>query len=299
VEPNAIAVVLNPAAGGGKALQALPRVEAALRSLGRPYVVYKTAAAGDGRAAAARLAKEGASLVLAVGGDGTFHEVANGMYDSGTKVPFGIVPAGNGIDFARTTGASKKVEDAVAAACTTTPRAIDAGLASFDDGTTRLFLNVAGMGFDALVAEQAVRWKFLPGANLPYLAAALQSLFGFKNIPVEVEVDGRVIATPAVFVQIANAKYMGGGYKIAPMADIEDAHLDLALVGDLSKPDLLLNIPKVYGGKHVSHPKFQHVRAKSVRVVAKQPARVQLDGELLGKGPVTFTVLPAALMFAG
>jgi YegS/Rv2252/BmrU family lipid kinase len=299
VEPNAIAVVLNPVAGGGKALAALPLVETALRALGRPYHIHKTTAAGDGRTATARLAKEGASLVLAVGGDGTFHEVANGLYDSGARVPFGIVPAGNGIDFARTTGASKKIEEAVRTACTATPRAIDAGLATFDDGATRLFLNVAGMGFDALVAEKAVRWKFLPGANLPYLAGALQSLFGFKNIPVAVEVDGRAIATPAVFVQIANAKFMGGGYKIAPMADIEDAFLDLALVGDLSKPDLLMNIPKVYSGKHVSHPKFQHVRAKSVRVAASRPARVQLDGELLGEGPVTFTVLPASLMLAG
>jgi diacylglycerol kinase (ATP) len=299
MDPQTIAVVMNPTAGGGKTLKSLPNVHAALQATGRPYHIHMTTASGDGREAATRFARDGAGLILAVGGDGTIHEVANGLYDSGTRVPLGVVPAGNGSDFARTIGASKRIAESVAKACGAQPRPIDAGLATFDDGTTRLFLNVAGLGFDALVAEKAARWKFLPGANLPYLAAALQSLVGFMNVEVSVQADGETFSTPAVFVQIANAKYMGGGYKIAPMADIEDGHLDLALVGDLSKPDLLWSIPKVYSGNHVTHPKFRHARAKSIRVEAKQPARVQLDGELLGQGPVTFTALPGALMLAG
>ena len=234
-----------------------------------------------------------------MGGDGTIHEVANGLYKSETRVPLGVIPAGNGSDFARTIGASSVIEEAIIRATETSARSIDAGLATFDDGQTQLFINVAGLGFDAIVAEHAARWKFLPGANLPYLVAALQCLFGYKNIEVTVECDGQPVTTGAVFVQIANAKYMGGGYKIAPMADIEDGKLDLALVGDLSKPDLLWSIRKVYSGKHITHPKFTHIAAKSIRVTPKQAARVQLDGELLGNGPVTFSVLPGALMLAG
>jgi diacylglycerol kinase (ATP) len=299
VEKDSVAVVLNPAAGGGKTLKILPRVQAALSALGRPYHVYLTTSEGDGRPAAARLANEGASVVLAVGGDGTIQEVVNGLCDSGTRVPLGVVPAGNGSDFARTIGASTKIEEAVAKATSGSTRAIDAGLATYDDGSTRTFINIAGLGFDSLVAQRVHRTKFLPGANLPYLAAALATLITYKNIGAKITVDGQEIETKAVFIQIANAKYMGGGYKIAPDADIEDGLLDLALVGDLSKPDLLKTLPKVYSGGHVGHPKFKLIRAKSIRVETTRPARVQLDGELFGSAPVTFSVLPKALMLAG
>lgn len=299
VGAETVAVMLNPVAGGGKALKALPAVQSTLTSLGRSVHLYLTTAPGDGRTAAARLAGEGVSLVIAVGGDGTFSEVANGLIDSERRVPLGIVPAGNGSDFARTTGASNSIESAVRRACSGEIRAIDAGRATFSDGAACCFINVAGLGFDSLVAERVHRTKFLPGANLPYLVAALQTLVTFRNIDVSIVADEEAMSLKAVFVQVANAKYMGGGYKIAPAADISDGLLDLAIVGDLSKPDLLKTLPGVYRGKHVNHPKFRLIKARSIRIETQRPAKVQLDGELSGTTPVTFSVLPSALMLAG
>jgi len=299
VDRDPIVVVLNPVAGGGKSLKALPKIKAAIESLGRPFHIYLTQSAGDGRVAATRLAQEGASVVIAVGGDGTIHEVANGLYDSGTRVPLGIVPAGSGADFARTIGASKNIEEAISIACSRSPRPIDIGLATFDDGVSEAFINIAGLGYDSLVAERAAKTKFLPGANLPYLVAALQTLVSYKNIDVTLEIDGTHHSTKAVFIQVANAMYMGGGYKIAPMADISDGLLDVAIVGDMTKPDLLRTLPKVYGGGHVGHPKFTHVRANNIRIETSPPARVQLDGEVLGFSPVTFNVVPGAFLLAG
>lgn len=299
MQPNTVAVVLNPKAGGGKTLAVLPRVHDTLRALDRPYHIHVTERAGDGRVAAARLASEGAALILSVGGDGTIHEVVNGLCESGAKVPLGIVPAGSGSDFARTVGASEKIEEAVRAACDGRSRPIDVGRATFADGSARFFVNVAGLGFDALVAERAHRTKFLPGANLPYLVAALWTLATYRNIKVAIDADGELISTHAVFAQVANAKYMGGGYQIAPMADLEDGLLDLALVGDLSKAALLRTLPKVYGGGHVNHPRFTHLRARRIRVETIQPALVQLDGEVCGQSPVTFDVIPGALLLAG
>ena len=299
MESEPVVVMLNPVAGGGKALRFLPRVKTAIESLGRRYHIHLTERPGDGRVATERLARQGASVIIAVGGDGTIHEVANGLCDSGTRVPMGIVPAGSGGDFARTVGVSKRVEESVPRACSGDVRPIDLGIATFEDGSSHMFINVAGLGFDALVAERAARTKFLPGANLPYLVAALQTLVTYKNIPVTVEADGEIIATNAVFVQAANAQFMGGGYKIAPMADISDGLLDVAVVGDMSKPDLLRTLPKVYSGNHVNHPKFVHRQARCMRVVTERPSRVQLDGELVGNAPVTFTVKPGAIMLAG
>jgi diacylglycerol kinase (ATP) len=104
-----------------------------------------------------------------------------------------------------------------------------------------------------------------------------------------------LIETPGVFVQIANAQYMGGGYHFAPMASMDDGLLDVCVVGDFGKLELIREIPGVYKGKHVGHPKFTHLTAKCIEIKTSEPAMVQLDGELVGHSPVTFRVLPAAV----
>jgi YegS/Rv2252/BmrU family lipid kinase len=297
-DQSTIAVVLNPVAGGGKGLGLLPRINTELTKLKRPYQIHVTTAPGDALATARRFACEGAGLIISVGGDGTLNEVINGILESGQRVPFGLVSAGHGGDFARTAGTSKHIDVAVQRACSGRTRAIDAGRATFDDGTSRAFINVAGLGFDALVAERVQKMR-LPGSTLPYLAAAFSTLATFKNIEVKIDADGAARQTKAVFVQIANAKYMGGGLMMAPDADIEDGDLQLAIIGDFKKPELLRALPGVYKGKHVNLAKFSQIPAKRIRVETMQPAKIQVDGEMMGAAPVTFTVEPGALQFAG
>jgi diacylglycerol kinase family enzyme len=130
---------------------------------------------------------------------------------------------------------------------------------------------------------------------LPYLGSALITLIGFKNLDVEIDADDHHIETRGVFVQVANAQYMGGGYHFAPMAKLDDGLLDVCIVGDFSKLELIKAIPGVYKGRHVTNPKFSHVPAKSIEIKTKQPATVQLDGELVGQTPVRFSVLPGAI----
>lgn len=293
-----IAVILNPAAGGGKALKALARVHGVLKRLDRPYAIHVTKERGDAIDAARRFADEGVERIVAVGGDGTVHEVANGIHLSTASPALGIVPIGHGRDFARTVGTEKNVELAVLKAIDNVPRGIDLGLVTYADGSERAFINIAGLGFDAIVAERAQTSR-LPGANLPYLATALSTLIGFKNIDILVESDGETIETRAVFVQIANARFMGGGFHFAPMAQIDDGLLDVCIVGDFSKRELVRHIPKVYGGKHTGLAKFRHIRASSVAISSTSTARLQLDGELLGETPVMFSVIPGGIRLAG
>ena len=293
-----IAVILNPAAAGGKALKALARVHGVLKRLDRPYAIHVTKARGDAIDAALRFADEGAERIVAVGGDGTVHEVANGIHRSGASPALGIVPIGTGRDFARTVGTEKNVELAVLKAMDAVPRPIDLGLVTYADGSERAFINIAGLGFDAIVARKAESSR-LPGTNLPYLASALSTLAGFKNIDIRVESDDEAIETRAVFVQIANAQYMGGGFHFAPMAMIDDGLLDVCIVGNFSKVELIRHIPKVYGGKHTTLTKFRHFTATRVNISSTGIARLQLDGELLGETPVTFSVIPGGIRLAG
>lgn len=294
-EPE-IVVIVNPAAAGGKTMKTLTRIHGLLKRIDRPYAIYVTKGRGDAIQATKSFADNGAQRILAVGGDGTLNEVTNGIYQAGGTATLGLVPVGHGSDFARTIGSVGSVEQAVLRACEGEAQPIDLGLVRYADGTERAFINIAGLGFDAKVAQRAQRSR-LPGSNLPYLGSALMTLMGFRNITVTVTTDARTFETPAVFVQIANAQYMGGGFHFAPMAKIDDGLLDVCIVGDFGKLELVRQIPGVYRGKHCSHAKFTHMTTRRVHISAKEEAIVQLDGELIGTTPLEFQVLPAAIRF--
>jgi diacylglycerol kinase (ATP) len=289
-------VILNPHAAGGRALKTLPRVTQALNDLGVRFSLFVTSGPIEAQIKATEFANDGVERIIAVGGDGTFNEVANGLLQAERLVPMGIVPAGTGCDLPRTLGlASNGIEESVRIACLGTPTRMDVGFAQCDTGESRFFVNVAGLGFDATVADRAARTK-LPGGRVSYLAALAASLVSYKNIAVTVTSDSLSVQTRAVFVTVANAKYFGGGFMITPMADISDARLDLAIIGDLGIPELLRQIPNVYRGKHTNHPKFTHAQCTHVRVESADPALVQVDGEILGRAPVEFSIRPFAFL---
>ncbi len=295
-----IGVILNPTAGSGRALTQLPRIVATLSRLRCPHHVHVTTAPGEATSVARVFADRGYHLVIAVGGDGTVNEVANGLLDDGSNTALGVLPAGRGSDFARSTGRGDGTELTLERLIGGRRRGVDIGRATFDDGSSRAFVNVAGLGFDAVVAQRAAQSR-LPGTTLAYLASVGASLAQYRNIEVSVVADGCCLTGLVCSVLTANGRYFGGGMLIAPMADPEDGLLDLAILGDLSKADLLRNMPKVYRGTHLGHPKFTTAKVRSIRVEGppSQPALVQLDGEVVGRTPVTFTVEPRRLVLAG
>jgi len=295
---DVVGIVLNPTAGGGRAAKLLPAVVATLRRLSCPRHLHVTTAPREATTVARQFAADGVSLVVAVGGDGTVNEVANGLLEACPGATLGVLPAGRGADFARSVGSPRNADAALERIVRATPRRIDIGRATFADGSSRAFVNVAGLGFDAAVAERATGSR-LPGSTVPYVSGLLGALACFHNLDVVIEVDGERIDGRALSVVVANGRYFGGGMKIVPDADLADGMIDLAVLGDLSKRNLLRNVPRVYRGNHVSHPKFTHRTARVIRVTTTEPARVQLDGEVVGEAPVTFAVEPGALWLAG
>lgn len=294
VNDTTIGVILNPASAAGKTIKALPTIAASLERSGRSFDIFVTSRAGEAPGVVAEMASRGVGIVVAVGGDGTINEVVSGIMDCGRPIALGLVPSGHGSDLVRTLAIPSDIEAAMARVYHGTTATFDVGRATFDDGTSRWFLNVAGLGFDSIVAEIMVGTK-LPGSTLPYIVGLLKGLSRWRNTPVRVEGGGRVIEGPALSVIIANARYFGGGMKIAPMADMQDGLLDAAVLGDISKPDLIRQVPRVYRGKHVTHPKFHHFTAAEIRVTSERPLRVQLDGELARATPVTFSVVPGGI----
>ncbi|MEZ4500940.1 MAG: diacylglycerol kinase family lipid kinase [Thermomicrobiales bacterium] len=294
MQPGDIGVIVNPNAAGGRGVKSIPGVTAALSGIGAPFSLVTTTGPGHATRLAAEMADAGAERIIAVGGDGTFNEVANGLMSSNRPIPMGIVPTGTGCDLPRTLRLpNASLKESTVFAATAGPRIIDLGKARCDSGAERYFLNVAGLGFDATVAERVTRTK-LPSAKVSYLAATAISLVNYRNIPVTVVADGVRIDNRAVFVTIANARFFGGGFNITPMADISDGLLDLAIIGDLGMFELLTNIPSVYRGRHTNHRKFTHIPVKHVRITSESTALVQVDGEILGSAPVEFSVQPSA-----
>jgi diacylglycerol kinase (ATP) len=293
-----VAVIVNPTAGAGKGLRLLPRLVSALQAHRCSHHLHLTTGPGEAIEVARRFACDGATLVLAVGGDGTVNEVANGLLEAGGTTALAVIPAGRGVDFTRSLNVPRNLSATIDQAVAGRYRRVDVGRATFANGTSRIFVNAGGLGFDTTVAEGAMRSR-LPGSSLPYISAVLRAIARYRTFEIDLEADGNRIIGHVASAIVANGRYLGGGMKLVPTADLADGLIDLAILGDLTRRELIVSAPRVYRGAHVNHPKFTHRPIRSVHITTGAPVRVQLDGELHGTSPVTFTVEPNALLVVG
>ncbi len=296
--PRAL-VLVNPAAGNGRAQRAADRLAAAARGAGATVVVSE--APGHASELAAGAAASGFGRVIAVGGEGTVQEVANGLLRTDRDAPtLGIVPAGNGNDLARALGLPGDPLAALAVALHGTPRPMDVGVASGGLGE-RAFVDAAGIGFDAGIAARMAGPRAWWQRGRPgYLLTTLDELRRYRNARIRVRLDGGSPAEHTIlFAAIANGAWYGGGMQIAPGATLEDGHLDMCLVGDLSRMAALGQLPGLYRGAHVRHPAVTTTRVRTVELDSlDDQVSVHLDGEPFGSLPVRIAVRPAALQVA-
>jgi diacylglycerol kinase (ATP) len=298
LEIRRVAVVLNPAAGRGQGrrrrgeLEAL-LAEAAGRHPNKPdWEIIETTASGTGSEVAARAAAAGADIVAAVGGDGTYGEVVNGLV--GTPARLGIIPLGTGNDFARGMGLGTDIRLAVYTLFHGVPRPIDLGLSG-----GRWFINVAGCGFDAVVAERVNRGFRRLRGTAAYIAAVYQCLLAFRPAAMRITIDGETHELRAMLCSIANSESYGGGMRIAPDAKIDDGWFDVCILGDAGRWEFIRAFPRVFKGTHVTHPKVTMLKAKHIRVESERPLPVLIDGEVIGTTPVEFEMRYHAIEVMG
>ena len=297
-------IIANPIAARGRLREWWPQIEAVLQAENFAFETVFTASRGHGTELARRAMQQGCRMVVAAGGDGTIHEVVNGLISEASDKPditLGIIPCGTGNDFARTLGLpNNRVEAARHLARQNGSRLVDVGEVTFYAGgkkTRRYFINVAGMGFAAEVVERAERRG--KGGHWPYLSALLTTLVRYRNKPVTFRIDGREGQAILNSMVIGNGQFFGGGMHVAPQAKVDDGWLEVMMVGDLSAPAFLWHTPKLYRGTHLRLPQVTALRGRVISVASPQRLGLQTDGEWLGEAPATFRLLPARLRIRG
>lgn len=291
--------VVNPASGRQGSRQQWPAIERAIRIAGLEVEAVRTVRHGEGEALARRAVVEGRRQLLVAGGDGSAHEVVNGVMSAGLSdtrtVTLAIAPTGTGNDWARSLGVGRRAADIAAVLAAGRTMLHDVGVIEHPGIATperRYFINVAGAGYDAWVTSRVPRP--VPSA-LTYLRIALGGLAGFRSPQFRIRADEAALDGRLLLAFVAIGQYCGNRMHVAPTAQLDDGLFDVLAVQELGRAAVLARLAKLYGGRILGDPAVRHWRAARVRIDSSPPARVQADGQLVGETPAEFSILRQAI----
>lgn len=286
--PRHALIIRNPAAGRGRALRAWPLIEKRLAGLSHEVIV--TSGPGEAIPLAEKASAE-FDCVVACGGDGTVHEVVNGLMRGGARAALGVIPVGSGDDFAKMLGnpLEKLLEGGT--------RAADIGRITVE-GEARYFANCMDIGFGAHGARNIASVpRFLTGLGA-YLAALVLTLVRYPRLEVRAQIDeGRPFGLTTVMAAAMNGTTFGGSFRVCPEARIDDGFLDLLLVDALGRLEILGLVPKIMRGTHVGDPRLRLLRARKLTIESEAPLLVEADGEIpfAAARRIEVELLPGAL----
>ncbi len=296
-------VIVNPRSRNGATGRRWDAVERKLLEALGPCEVERTRAPRHAQRLAREGVRAGVERVVVAGGDGTVSEVVSGLLaaDLGGYAEVGLLPLGTGGDLARTLRIPADLDAALACIARGATRSIDAGRTTYSDDegrrTTSHFLNVASLGISGLVTQLVNAGSKALGGTVSFLTGTVRGIVRYRGEPVTLRLDGRVVHEGrVVLVAAANGSCFGGGMRIAPDARPDDGKLDVVVVGDVTKWQLLTRLPSIYRGRHLGHRGVGFHRGAVLEADA-DPGRVrlELDGEPVGFLPARFEIVPGAV----
>jgi len=283
-----VILLLNPAAGRGKARGRLAKALEVLRGGGVVPEIRESSSAGHLVELARRARDERPDMVVSAGGDGTHHYVLNGLW--GGDVPLGVLSLGSGNDFAN--GLGIPIDARGAGAAILGGRSVWIDLARVGP---RVYGCIAGAGFDSIVNRFANdRVRHVHG-SLAYAWSILRCIGPFRPQPLELRSDGESFSGEVMFAVVGNSTSYGGGLKLTPHARVDDGLLDVCIVPRMSKPELLWWVPRAYHGRHLAHPRIRYFQARTVTLQSSSRLELFGDGEFIQELPATIEVAPRAL----
>ncbi len=300
--PRKVKLIFNPIANLGRAWPVAAALRPIVYELGGADwsgTVYPTHAIELARLAG----EQGYDLVIAMGGDGTVHEVVNGLMQipAGRRPQLGIVPVGSGNDFAYSLGVSNKPEEALRQALTGTPRSIDIGTVCDNLGRTEYWTNAIGIGFDTVVTIRSRKVPIVQGFAV-YFAAVLQTiLFNYQAFRLDVKVDEKTWSGEMIMLVLCNGGREGGGFYLDPGANISDGVATYVGVDKISVPRMLATIPYFLKGTHQKLSYVKMEKFHQLELDSDRPLYIHTDGEIFaGFGSrithLSTQLLPSALV---
>jgi diacylglycerol kinase (ATP) len=291
-----VVVFLNPVAGGGRARAFLPRIEELFRAFPVHAQFVMTNSAGELESSARAAISQGGRFLVAMGGDGTFQALANAAF--GADVVLGVLPLGGGNDFAVALGLPSDPIRAAEVVLCGKPRFVDLVRVRTSEGRTRLYAGGGGIGLDAEAARFASGvYRRIPG-RFRYIASALRALAGYVPLDVCLEFPGSNLPryeAKALLAAALNSPSYGAGLRLAPGATLDDGLLDIVLLEDLSKTEVLRLLPKLIASGELRTSRVHRWRVERVRLTTGQPSVFHGDGEIIGSSPIEIEVVPRKL----
>ncbi len=299
--PSKVKLIFNPIANLGRAWTIASALRPIISDLGDADwtgTVYPTHATELARKAA----DEGYDVVVAMGGDGTMHEVLNGLMQvpAERRPKMGIVPVGSGNDFAHACGISANPEIALRQALTGTPRSLDIGVVRDGHGREEYWANAIGIGFDTIVTLHSRKVPLVHGFAV-YLIAVLQTIFfDYQPFQLKMRIDDREWERELVMLVLMNGKREGGGFHVTPDSRPDDGHLDYLAVDKVSRLRMLRILPEVMNGTHAKMKNCHLDTFKRFELISQRPLYIHLDGEIYATpnakvNHLSVEILPAAL----
>ncbi len=299
-----IAFIVNPNSGMGSTGREWPRIKALARERLGPFRSMLTSAPGDATRLTRVALQKGAEVVVCVGGDGTLNEVVNGFMGGAAPIQpgamLGFIPRGTGCDFIKTVSIPRDLSRALDLITGFHARPIDLGRLQYRGHhahpSYRYFHNVTSFGLGGEVDERANSSTKVFGGFISFICATLISILIYNKKRIHLKVDDSFDQTVMSWnVIVANGQYHGGGMWVAPGAVVDDGRFHVTIVGDLTLPEVFLNLPKLYNGKIGQLEKVITLVGKRVEASSNQRVLLDVDGEQPGQLPVVIDIVPGAL----
>ncbi len=296
-------VIINPTSGNGTGKKKWPQIKNLLASNAFDFDFAFTEHKDHGPELIQQAIDKGFLNIICVGGDGTLHDIVNGIMNlkdvSSDKVTIGMIPIGTGNDWVKTHAIPTDLEKAIQVIKAGNKKIQDLGKIEFlgQDKKPVYFNNLAGVGFDGFVVSKVHKYKHF-GA-VAYLVGAVLGLFSFKNFKSKVVVENTEINSKTLMVLVGLCNYSGGGMQLTKDVNPFDGLFDISIAKNIGKFDIVKNLAKLFNGEIVNHKKVETLKSESItiRITDGQLPFVQADGELIGRGDIKVSILPKTFSF--
>ena len=296
-------VIINPISGNGKSKKKWPQIKRELETVGFNFEFAFTEYSKHSSLLLTTALDKGITNIICIGGDGTLHNIVNGIMNQKTnpthKITVGMIPIGTGNDWVKTHNIPNKFVDAIKLIQQGNILTQDVGKIEFTNQNkpSVFFNNLAGIGFDGYVANKVVKYKKL--GPIAYLIGALFGLFSFNNFNSTCYINADCFSNKTLMVLIGLGKFSGGGMQLTKTPNPFDGLFDISIAKNLNKLEIIKNLGKLYNGKITNHRKVFSLKSDAIKIVVeeKHSPYIQADGEVIGTGNILVTLIPKAFSF--